>query len=399
MSKMGVLIGGALAAVGVVLMGTGFTAAPPRDGMLFIGGSLLLGFGGLSVSLALALEGLGRVPSSAPQPERIEPALPPRMPDPFTEPAPPMPAPALAPQPSAPALATGGAVVAAGAALAADAEEAVAASVPRYELPPLKPPMARDERSSILPSCPRRSHPFPSEPVKPEPEIVEAPAMELPEQAVTVPEPSLPEVSASGIAVVSLDDYIAADTPAAPVEAPPPPPIDDPFDLEAAIAAELALGPMVASTPVAQQDDPLPVIEEVVEAASPVMDGIADDLTAEPVAEPAETSPPAEDYAIDHAAEPAFEPEVVEEVPLAAAPPQETAEPAIERVVVGSYESGGVTYTLYEDGSVTAQAGTSSRAMNRSMRSGPLSGPVKPSGLICVRSGRARSILGVAGGS
>jgi hypothetical protein len=31
--------------------------------------------------------------------------------------------------------------------------------------------------------------------------------------------------------------------------------------------------------------------------------------------------------------------------------------PSGERVIVGSYESGGITYTLYEDGGVTAQAG------------------------------------------
>jgi hypothetical protein len=37
--------------------------------------------------------------------------------------------------------------------------------------------------------------------------------------------------------------------------------------------------------------------------------------------------------------------------------PVESAAPAAEKVVVGSYESGGVLYTLFEDGSVTAEAG------------------------------------------
>jgi hypothetical protein len=376
-AMIGVAIGAVLALIGVAMAAMGWSNAPTgRDVMLFQGGMTLLAGGAIALTVGFVMHGTARVEAAVNRLVRIAdtPSPPRHAPTPAMQEAQ-----VAEPQfePAIPAAAT---IAAAGVATVsvAEAEEPVAEIAattpdmlpPDLPLPELSLPANEDRWSNAaeasplppMPPLPPRIEPvFEPLPTAPEPEPVFAPAVE----PVTV---HLPEPPAAPAITVEQEAPVFAEPPHVTVqESNPqaPAPEIDPFDLEAAIAAELGLEP-VAAAPVEVQpevslDDGIlletvPVETAQVEAALPEAANPAYEKPASVALEVPEAAMPelaaVETTELEADTPVAFEPEPeAEPLPV-------TEEPAgTPKTPIGSHESGGIIYTLYDDGSVTARQG------------------------------------------
>jgi hypothetical protein len=369
MLRIGFAIAAIFGVAGLALMAMGYSAAPTAaNAMLFTAGAVLLGAAGISLSIAGAVYQPAATAAPAARAERSTPP----MPDPFATQAK---APSL--DPVMPAAAAAGAVigsvtiptVAAPDVPSLDPEpvdlppmtaerfdppvsepvpvpapsfeEAMTPqrTMPSFELPPLRPRQTMDTALELpeLPGMAARKEPV----METLESVIIAEAVAAPEPVAestgaaeqVAAEPSPAEINDEVSEVIQDVEDIEITTaevsevaPAAVEEAPD---TFDPFDLEAAIAAELGVAPRMAD-------------EEAVLAGEPAEIEEAD---MEPMAEE-------ETFAIQPDADVA----PVEE-PAAETASEEATSASSADVVVGSYESGGVLYTLYEDGSVTAEAG------------------------------------------
>ncbi len=350
MARIGFAVAVVLGLLGLVLMVLGADSAPTaQDSMMFIAGAVLLGSAAICLSIAGATMA-GRSPAYAEQQgaayPRAEPELR-RYPDPFTAGA---------------AIATPGAAAASADILTGDPDEVV-----HPVAPPAPAPFAPEQASS-----PELDDPiFELPPLRPRPQFDVEPAQldepdvgmkEQPEEADPVPplpEPAMPAMRP--LVIESVDVVPEVEAPPATRPAVEEAATEDSFDLEAAIAAELGVssfpGKEGASAPAVASAEPDPDMPDVSVA----------DTQAEPAAvqdempqEHAQTGPGGEPAETDeaHAAAPEPDPAAAEDGVYPERNPDDgTPDPAVEKIVVGSYESGGVTYTLFEDGSVTAEAG------------------------------------------
>jgi hypothetical protein len=383
MLRIGFAVAAIFGVAGLALMALGYSATPTAaNAMLFTAGAVLLGAAGISLSIAGAVH--QPAPAVIPRAERSIP-----MPDPFvTQPK----SPSL--DPVMPAVATAGAVIGAAslptiaspdmpgidsgidggidsdpAPMPNVAEERIEPPVaemaavqppsvddmvapprtmPSFELPPLRPRQSMDSTFDLpeLPGMAARKEPVME--TLDSVTIAEPVAVPMPEETVEVTEQTTPEPALTDEMLASDTlEVVDEETPEADHAEAEPEPVEaeeaaqdepeaaDPFDLEAAIAAELGV---VRRT------------NAVEEAATSVEDA----ADAEGDAEPASLLPMAEEEPFAVQADPA---ENVEEAAPEPAPAEDEAVLSSADIVVGSYESGGVLYTLFEDGSVTAEAG------------------------------------------
>jgi hypothetical protein len=370
---VGIAIGTVLALIGVVMAAMGWSSAPTgRDVMLFQGGMVLLAGGGVAFCIGALMRGTAKVEAAINRLVRIADAPPPARME--AEPD-------YAPEPRhdqvIPAGVATGVATATAATLAPTETPAVDDTTPDMLPPTLPPPElsipANEDRwssattetfapvatpslpLSTLPVSPLPIPPLPPRvepvfetpaPAEPEPVFEPAPLFEPAPMFEPAPEPvtvELPEPPIDIEAQPAAEPAFQAEPPAVVVQ-----PIEtgtaieaDPFDLEAAIAAELGLEPAAsapAETPSTDETDDISVDFE------PLIN-VGDDGTApaEAIAEP----------------EPAMLPDA--ETPADSEPDAVTAEaeesPTVSKTPIGSHESGGIIYTLYDDGSVTARQG------------------------------------------
>jgi hypothetical protein len=331
MARTGFAVAGLLGIAGFALMLMGFSPSfGAAQSMYFMAGAILLGAGGICASITAAAPG-ARMVSSEPSvstSRRADPAM--GYNDPFTA------APSSAGNSVLPVIPVA-AVVAYEAQAAAPEPDLIADPgqapmhdpvmepmldlhgaepdptpepvVPVFDLPPLKPRFA----------------PADLEPVAEEPALV-APAPIEP-VVMAAPEPARPSNQAP-----TRDE----------------PETLDAFDLEAAIAAELGVSSLPPEHTSPVEAAPADV-EEIF--AVPVHEVAADHQpeTESPMEEPTELVMQEEAAESQSHTEAEF---VAADVTV----PEPSPLPAAERIVVGSYESAGVLYTLFEDGSVTAEA-------------------------------------------
>ncbi len=361
MARIGFAVAGLLGIAGLALLALGIGATPTAaQQMYFIAGAILLGCSGISLAIMTSA-----APSGVELAQPVSRAEPPmRYSDPFTSPPAPTPQPSSPQREAKPDFASVSGPSAAAAASAASAVAAMsAASVSEAQ------PQAPEPEMAIAPAIEAQ----PEEPsIAAAPAMPVAPAFELPPLRPRIAmQPEMPAAPSAAAATPEPEPQPhpvpePVPPPAAPVAAEPAPPEDE-FDLEAAIAAELGVSPSVMAATPKLAEDPVEIEEifvstgQVIDTPQPAADAPAHagplfTTGIEDVAVPPEADEPPVEEAVEpaHAGQP-YEEQAAYQEPAETEPPEPAAAP--QGVVVGSYESGGVVYTLYEDGSVTAQAG------------------------------------------
>jgi hypothetical protein len=416
MARIGFAVAGLFGLAGLALMIMGYSSTPSAaQSMSFIAGAVLLGASGIALTIAGAI---APPPAARPAHDAGRTTAP-SYPDPFASPAAPLataaataaagaaiiasvdkpaapdfssapvpePAPELDPVFEAPAMPAAplrdplkdfAATREPPAAPAADPFAGFGRALP--DLPKFPDPIApaRSEPVFELPAFRPRAtpDPLPAEAAEaaeavasPEaPMAAEAPAVIVPplaapvSPAITATSAALEETEIEIEAVIepALEAAKPSSDAASPVTEVKTPAAEEPadmFDLEAAIAAELGIG--------SPSDAPKPTETGPAEAEIAEEPAIPDagDMAVEPIRPAAETdniddifSPSVEGAETIDAGLQQSEAETAEDQAEQQMPSEE-APPVAPKEIVGSYESGGVLYTLYDDGSVTAEAG------------------------------------------